>query len=462
MENRLQVTIVGRPNVGKSTLFNALTRSNRAIIDDRPGITRDRIYGVIQSAEHGSCTVIDTGGFESDSIKFQPFVGNPVWEQTKMALDMSDLVLLVLDGKAGLTEHDHVILREIKQRKKPYLILVNKLDGKEKEQELLWDFLAFDENLIPLSATHKRNFDKLIYKIFSTLKKLTNEKQILAQEAQEKIFCNIAIVGRPNVGKSSLLNRLCGEQRSLVSEISGTTRDTVDTLITYNQNKYRIIDTAGIRKKSRVHDRIDSVSMIRAFKAIEECDVVLIVADSLEGFGDQDSRLADFASTHLKPIIVVMNKWDLVENKNTMLAKKYEESIREKLKSIQIQAIKFISCQENVRVHSLLKIVEHTMALKTMRIGTHKVNEALQEMIQENTPHLNRKHSKRIKFYFATQVDVAPPSLVIFSNVPKELSDAYIRYMHHSFRKKLGFENIPMRLTFRGKNEKKENKEALS
>lgn len=449
------VAIVGRPNVGKSTLFNRLTGSDDAIVDDRPGVTRDRIYGSVRigSPESGDAAgflVVDTGGFEKDDFKFQPFAENLVWRQTEAAIQECDLVLLILDAKAGMHPHDKELVRYLDRLRKPYLVAVNKVDGMEQGQ-VLWDFyeIGLDESTMKLSAAHNRGVGDLKEAL---VERLATIPSVVAQKDSEGAT-RIAIVGRPNAGKSSIVNRLLGEERALVSEIAGTTRDSLDTPMTYNGQAFVLVDTAGIRRKSRINERVEALSVMRSLRAIERADVVLLILDAQEGLTEQDMRLADLATERSKPIAIVMNKWDLVADKSSNSTKDWTDAVHRTLKTMAYAPVAFVSCLENQRIHKLMALVEKLAKTASRRVGTTAVNQALRTMVQEHTPALIKGKTKRVKFYFATQVSVSPPTIVVFCNVAKEIHESYMRYMTNRFRDMLGFEEIPIRLFFRSKEE---------
>jgi GTP-binding protein len=445
------VAIIGRPNVGKSTLFNRLTRSDTAIVDDRPGVTRDRLYGTawLDDERTSGFGVIDTGGFETDDFKFQPFAENLVWRQTDAAIKEADVVLLVVDGKSGINPHDHELARYLEKLRKPYLVVVNKIDGVEYK-DAMWDFYELGtERLWRTSAAHNRGIGELVEAVADELVKLPG--CVVSPDWADAT--RIAIIGRPNAGKSSILNRLCGEERAVVSNIAGTTRDNVDTPLVYNGKKFLLIDTAGIRRKSKVLERLESMSVMRALRAIDRADVVFLVLDAVQGLTDQDMRLSELAAERHKPIAIVVNKWDLFENKTSNTAKEYQDAIHHHLRTLSFAPVAFVSCLENLRVHSLLKLAERLSDTAARRVETAKVNAALRQIVQEHTPALIKGKTKRIKFYFATQVAIHPPTVVIFCNVYDEIQESYIRYMRNRFRSMLGFDEIPIRLIFRPKTE---------
>ncbi len=445
------VAIIGRPNVGKSTLFNRMTSSDQAIVDDQPGVTRDRLYGTawLNDEKTEGYMVIDTGGFETDDFKFQPFAENIVWQQTEAAIKEADLVMFVVDAKSGISPHDVQLKRYLEQLEKPHLVVVNKVDGPEQAQAM-WDFFELGtDDLAKVSAAHNRGVSDLKELIADKLKEMP-DLQVMKSHLHAT---RIAIVGRPNAGKSSILNRICGEERALVSEIAGTTRDAVDTAITYNGTDYVLVDTAGIRRKSKIDERLESLSVMRSIRAIERADVVLLIIDALQGMTEQDARLSSLAVERGKPLAVIVNKWDLFPDKQTNTAKEYEDAIHREVKTIGFAPVVFVSALENQRVHKLMALAERLAEQTRKRVETSRVNAALRALVQEHTPALIRGKTRRVKFYFATQVAIAPPTFVVFTNVAREIQESYMRYMTHRFRAELGFDEVPVRVILRPKSE---------
>lgn len=446
------VTIVGRPNVGKSTLFNKMTRSNQALIDDRPGVTRDRLYGTVGSMfdDEGGFGLIDTGGFETKDLYYQPFAKNIVWEQTELAIREADAVMMVFDAKVGLHPHDRELVQFLKELQKPVFYVVNKVDGPEHEV-LSWDFyeLGIDKFFL-CSAAHSRGLWELSEQIEGCLKQKNGLQKV---PTHSKDATKIALIGRPNAGKSSILNRLAGEERSLVSEVAGTTRDPVDTSIIFNKKPYVLLDTAGIRRRKKIFDRIEGLSVMRALRSIEDADVVVLVISAEEGLSDQDCRLASLAADQYKPLLIVVNKWDLIPNKETNTARDYERAIHERLKDMAYTPVIFTSCKENQRIHKIMAMVEELSEAYGKRVTTSKLNDSLQLAIKEHTPALLKRYNKRVKFYFATQVSARPPTIVVKCNVAEEIQESYKRYLIKRFRQDLDFGNVPLRVFFRDKAE---------
>ncbi|MCX6125243.1 MAG: ribosome biogenesis GTPase Der [Proteobacteria bacterium] len=447
------VAIVGRPNVGKSTLFNGLTRTRNALVDDRPGVTRDRLYGQVyfdDERERGFL-LIDTGGFETEDLYYQPFQDNIVWHQTELAIDEADLVILVFDGRAGAQSHDAELVRLLARKNKAVIFVVNKLDL-PMHDAMMFDFYQLGvETMIATSSAHMRGIDELLEAIEENFKKIPELKSDKRHIAGGGV--RIALVGRPNAGKSSILNRLLGEERSLVSEVAGTTRDSLDTPLVYNERQYTLVDTAGIRRRSRINDKIESLSVMRSMQAIERSDIVLLVMDATQSLTDQDARIADLAASQYKAMAIIVNKWDLVPDKENNSTRNYTDFLRDRLSLLSWVPVIYVSCLENQRVHKIMQLVEEISEKFAKRADTRSVNNALRKMVYEHTPALIKATSKRVKFYYATQVRTSPPSILIFCNVAREIQEGYKRYMINRFREDLGFDDVPLRLIFRAKEE---------
>ena len=436
-----------------------MTRTRNALVDDRPGVTRDRLYGTLyfDDMDERGCLVVDTGGFETEDLYYQPFTENIVWQQTETAIDEADLVVLVLDGKAGLHPHDEQLVRHMAKKNKPVIFVVNKVDIREHEDRV-YDFYQLGvDKFIVTSSAHMRGIDELAEEIearFDAMEELRADKRYITNNGTR-----IALVGRPNAGKSSILNRLLGEERSLVSDVAGTTRDSIDTPLVYNNKNYVLVDTAGIRRRSRINDKVESLSVMRSMQAIERADIVLLVLDATQMLTDQDARIASMAAEQHKAMAIIVNKWDLVQNKSSNTAKEYTEFLRYKMKLLAWVPVLYVSCLENQRIHNIMQLVEQITSQFERRVDTRTVNNSLHKMAHDHTPALVKKTSKRVKFYYGTQVKAAPPTLLVFCNVAREIQEGYKRYMINRFREELGFDNVPVRLIFRSKEDQRKRKQ---
>ncbi len=430
------VVIVGRPNVGKSTLFNRLTKSKSSIVDDVSGVTRDRIYGEVEW--NGKIfRVLDTGGYVPGSDdRFEAAIR----EQVKIALDEADAILFVTDARTGVTPLDEEVANLLRSSQKPSLILVNKADN-EKYGELKSDFYKFGlENVFDISALSGRNLgDVLDY--------LTGILNFSDNEIEKETRLKIAIVGRPNVGKSSLTNALLGKERSIVTDIPGTTRDSIDSVLKYYGEEFILVDTAGLRKKAKVKENIEFYSNVRTYKALGECDVAIILLDAQSGLEKQDQRIIDEAIRRRKGIILAVNKWDLIE-KETNTAKLFEEKIREKLGSVDYIPIIFISALTKKRIYKLIELAKQIQAERKKKIPTSKLNDVLLPEIQKNPPPAT-KRGREIKIKYITQVGEKYPIFFFFANDVKEIPQHYKRFIEKLLRNNFGFEGVPVSIIFK-------------
>lgn len=432
------VAIVGRPNVGKSTFFNRIVGQRISIVEDTPGVTRDRLYADAEWCGH-SFTLIDTGGLE---IKSEDVMWSHIRAQAQIAVETADVIVFMLDGKTGLTHEDYEVAAYLRKSRKPILLVVNKLDN--NEQHLLYDFyeLGLGEP-IGISAGQAKGLGDVLDEIV----KLTGKYE--TEEKEEAL--KIAVVGKPNAGKSSLVNKLLGYDRVIVSDISGTTRDAIDTRIKIGDKEYILIDTAGIRRKRSVEEDLEQYSVMRSLGAVRRADVCLIVIDSSEELSEQDVKIAGYVHEQGKPSVVVMNKWDVVE-KDTYTIEKYNRKLKEELKFMDYFIPTYVSAKTGKRVDNLIKLAERAYENASRRVSTGLLNDVLREAILTNEP--PSKNGKRLKIYYVTEVSANPPTFVIFVNDDTLMHFSYRRYLENALRRSFDFEGTPIRLIIRNKNEK--------
>lgn len=432
------VAIVGRPNVGKSTFFNRIVGQRISIVEDTPGVTRDRLYADAEWCGH-SFTLIDTGGLE---IKSEDVMWSHIRAQAQIAVETADVIVFMLDGKTGLTHEDYEVAAYLRKSRKPILLVVNKLDN--NEQHLLYDFyeLGLGEP-IGISAGQAKGLGDVLDEIV----KLTGKYE--TEEKEEAL--KIAVVGKPNAGKSSLVNKLLGYDRVIVSDIAGTTRDAIDTRIKIGDKEYILIDTAGIRRKRSVEEDLEQYSVMRSLGAVRRADVCLIVIDSSEELSEQDVKIAGYVHEQGKPSVVVMNKWDVVE-KDTYTIEKYNRKLKEELKFMDYFIPTYVSAKTGKRVDNLIKLAERAYENASRRISTGLLNDVLREAILTNEP--PSKNGKRLKIYYVTEVSANPPTFVIFVNDDTLMHFSYRRYIENALRRSFDFEGTPVRLIIRNKNEK--------
>lgn len=432
------VAIVGRPNVGKSTFFNRIVGQRISIVEDTPGVTRDRLYADAEWCGH-SFTLIDTGGLE---IKSEDVMWSHIRAQAQIAVETADVIVFMLDGKTGLTHEDYEVAAYLRKSRKPILLVVNKLDN--NEQHLLYDFyeLGLGEP-IGISAGQAKGLGDVLDEIV----KLTGKYE--TEEKEEAL--KIAVVGKPNAGKSSLVNKLLGYDRVIVSDIAGTTRDAIDTRIKIGDKEYILIDTAGIRRKRSVEEDLEQYSVMRSLGAVRRADVCLIVIDSSEELSEQDVKIAGYVHEQGKPSVVVMNKWDVVE-KDTYTIEKNNRKLKEELKFMDYFIPTYVSAKTGKRVDNLIKLAERAYENASRRVSTGLLNDVLREAILTNEP--PSKNGKRLKIYYVTEVSANPPTFVIFVNDDTLMHFSYRRYLENALRRSFDFEGTPIRLIIRNKNEK--------
>ena len=435
----LTVAIVGRPNVGKSTLFNQLAGENISIVDDKPGVTRDRIYARAEWLDR-SFTLIDTGGIEPAS---KDVILSQMRAQAEIAVETSDVIIFLVDRKQGLQDADFEVAEILRRSGKPIVLCVNKVDNLKAMQNDVYEFYNLGlGDPIPVSAISKQGFGDLLDAVFEYAKDM--------EEAEEDTRPRIAVIGKPNVGKSSLVNKLAREDRVIVSDIPGTTRDAVDTVIRYQDREYVFIDTAGLRRKSRIHEDIEHFSIIRAVAAVEKADVVLVMVDASEGVTEQDAKIAGIAHERGKGIIVVVNKWDLVE-KDDKTIYRFTEDIEKVLSFMTYAEIMFISVKTGQRVSKLFTMIDAVISNQNLRIQTGVLNEIVMQATVETQPPSDK--GKRLKILYATQVSVAPPTFVFFVNDKELMHFSYVRYLENRIRSAFGFAGTRLKFIIRERKE---------
>lgn len=436
------VAIVGRPNVGKSTLFNRLAGGLVAIVEDRPGVTRDRLYRDSEWLGR-KFTIIDTGGIEFKNEETS--IPTQMRRQAEIAIEEADVIIFVLDAQVPLTPDDELIAQTLRRSGKPVVIAANKVENFAKAELYELYSLGLGEP-IPISAVHGMNIGDLLDAVVAHFPEQEEEEY-------DPDIIKIAAIGRPNVGKSSLVNALLGEERVIVSNVPGTTRDAIDTAFEHEGKHYILIDTAGMRRKGRIDELTERYSVSRSLRAVDRCDVVLMLIDATEGVTEQDKKIAGYAHEAGKGIILVVNKWDLIE-KDDKSMNRYEKEIREELSFMQYVPTLFISAKTGQRVNRLLELVDFVAEQNATRITTATLNSMVREWVHLNPPATDK--GRRLKILYMTQVGVKPPTFVCFVNDPELLHFSYKRYLENQLRKSFGFEGSPIRLVIRQKDEEKE------
>lgn len=435
------VAIVGRPNVGKSTLFNALAGENISIVKDTPGVTRDRIYADVNWLEH-NFTLIDTGGIEPDT---KDIILSQMREQAQIAIDTADVIVFITDVKQGLVDSDTKVADMLRRSGKPVVLVVNKVDNFEKHLLDTYEFYNLGiGDPMPVSAASKLGLGDMLDEVVKYF------DESMTQEEEDEIP-RIAIVGKPNVGKSSIINKLLGQNRVIVSNIAGTTRDAIDTTIEHNGRDYIFIDTAGLRRKNKIKEELERYSIIRTVTAVERADVVVLVIDAVEGVTEQDAKIAGIAHDRGKGIVIAVNKWDAIE-KDDKTVYKYSNRVREILSFMPYAEILFISAQTGQRLPKLFDTIDMVLENQTLRIQTGVLNEIMTEAIALQQPPSDR--GKRLKLFYMTQVSVKPPTFVIFVNDKELMHFSYTRYLENRIRDAFGFRGTSLRFIIRERKEK--------
>ncbi len=431
------LAIVGRPNVGKSTFFNRLTEARQSIVHDEPGVTRDRVYG--DALWNGvAFNVVDTGGYvPRSSDRFEAAIR----EQVEIAMQEADAVLLVVDVTTGITDLDEEMAALLRRSEKPVFVAVNKSDNAGRRLEATEFYSLGLGDIYPISSVNGMGTGELLDAVVAAL-------PAAPAPAEAGDALRIALIGRPNVGKSSLTNALLGEARTIVTEIAGTTRDSVDAALRWHGRDLVLVDTAGLRRRSRVRENVEFYSTLRTQRAIETCDVAVLLLDATAGLESQDIKVLKEAEAHKKGIVVVVNKWDLVE-KETNTARDFERQVKDRLQTLAYVPVVFVSALEGQRVHRVVELAVQVGDERRKRISTGKLNDWLEEAVGAHNPPAFRGHLVRIKY--ATQVREAPPVVALFCNFPKGVTDSYRRFLENRFRERFGFEGVPLTFVFKQK-----------
>ncbi|WP_342561831.1 ribosome biogenesis GTPase Der [Paenibacillus sp. FSL R7-0345] len=433
------VAIVGRPNVGKSTIFNRLIGDKLAIVEDKPGITRDRIYG-ISDWNGKSFSVIDTGGIEVDG---EDFILRSIRVQAELAIEEADVIIFMCEAKSGLTNADEEVAQILFRSGKPIVLAINKVDNMKRAEDIYEFYGLGIGDPIGISGSHGTGVGDLLDAV---VEKLPDK----ADEEYDEDVIRVALIGRPNVGKSSLVNAILGEERVIVSDVAGTTRDAIDTPFERDGQKYVLIDTAGMRKRGKVYESTEKYSVMRAMRAIERADVVLVVINGQEGIIDQDKHIAGYAHDAGKASIFVVNKWDVVE-KDDKTMQNFENTIRDHFLFMTYAPVVFLSALTKQRLQKLLPVVQHVAQQHALRITTHLVNDVVSDAVAINPPPTDK--GRRLRINYVTQVAVKPPTIVVFVNDPSLMHFSYERYLENKIRAAFNFEGTPIRLFTRRKSD---------
>ncbi len=435
------IAVVGRPNVGKSTFFNKIAGRRISIIDDTPGVTRDRIYADCEWLNH-KFTLIDTGGIEPET---NDDILKQMREQALLAIDTADVILFMIDGRVDLTTADLEVAEMLRKSNTPVIVVCNKIDNYKQPDHFYNYYEMGFGDIFMISAVNMMGFGDLLDEACSYF----NEDEDDYYDDDE--ICKVAVVGKPNAGKSSLINKLLGEERTIVSSVAGTTRESVDIPFEFDDNKYLLIDTAGIRRKSRVNENIEKYSVIRSYDAVDRSDVCVIMIDAEEGVTEQDKKIAGYAHEAGKASIICVNKWDLIE-KDNKTHKKFETKVRNELAFMQYAPIIFISVKDNIRLDKLMTLIDYVNNQAALRVPTGTLNDVLSDAVMMHQAPSDK--GRRLKLYYMTQIAVKPPRFALFIN-DKELSHfSYIRYIENQIRANFNFEGTPIVIELREKKKK--------
>ena len=434
------VAIVGRPNVGKSTLFNQIGKKRVSIVDDMPGVTRDRIYmdAVWLDKEF---TLIDTGGIEFET---EEKIISDIRTQAKIAIDEADVIIFVVDGRAGLTSADEDVAKILRSSTKPTVIAVNKTDSVQLEMNIYEFYNLGLGNPIGISASNALNLGDLLDEVVANFPEEV-------EEVKDEDEIKIAVIGRPNVGKSSLVNALLGEKRVIVSDIPGTTRDAIDTFFYKDGTKFTLIDTAGMRRRSKIEESVERYSIMRSLRAIDRADVVLMLIDAPEGITEQDKKIAGYAHDSGKGCVIVVNKWDIFPNKHDKSTNRFTDDLREEIGFLQYAPVLYASALTGQRVDRVTELVKFVAEQQSMRIQTSALNELIRDAVSVNPP--PTKKGKQLNILFMTQADICPPKFIIFVNNPELMHFSYLRFIENRLRESYGFEGTPLKFIVRKRTE---------
>ena len=434
------VAIVGRPNVGKSTLFNRIVGDRVSIVDDSPGVTRDRIYRDAEWLKY-KFTLIDTGGIE---FKTNDDMFKNMRIQTELAIETADVIIFVLDGKAGLVDGDREVVRMLRKSKKPIVLSINKIDSKKDEMNL-YEFYEFGlGDPVPISSTQALGLGDMLDEVVKYFDEFDESQE-------EDDIIKIAVVGKPNAGKSSLINKILGQTRAIVSDVAGTTRDSIDTYFEDGEDKFILIDTAGLRKKAKIKDNVEHYSAIRSLYSIDRCDVCILVIDATQGVTEQDEKILGYAHERNKAIMIVVNKWDIVE-KNNNTYNEFKKNIQNSLSFVTYAPYLFISALTGQRIHNVLKIAKKCYENYSRRIQTGVLNDIIGRAVMIKEPPI--VGLKRLKIYYCTQVDIKPPKFVFFINDESTLHFSYTRYLHNQIRENFDFEGTGIDIQYKERKNK--------
>ena len=434
------VAIVGRPNVGKSTLFNQIGKRRVSIVDDFPGVTRDRIYMDAEWLNH-TFTMIDTGGIE---FVDDDHILKSMRQQAMVAMEEADVIVFVVDGRAGVTTADQEVARLLRSTKKPVILAVNKIDSPQLEPAIYEFYNLGLGDPIGIAASNSLGLGDMLDAVVAAFPQESDE-------IKEDDEISIAVIGRPNVGKSSIVNALIGEERVIVSNIPGTTRDAIDTHFVADGMKFMLIDTAGMRRKGKIDEAIERYSVMRSLRAVDRADVVLMVINAEEGITEQDKKIAGYAHESGKGVVIVVNKWDVFPDKDDKSTLRFTEDLRDELGFLQYAPVLYTSALTHQRISRITALVKYVADQQSMRIQTSVLNELIRDAVSVNPPPAHR--GKKLKIYFMTQADIQPPKFIIFVNDPELMHFSYLRVIENKLRDSFGFEGTPLKLIVRGRKE---------